>query len=460
MIRALYSLLMWLAQPLMRRRLARRAVAEPGYAHAIDERLGHYTQPKQSGALWIHAVSLGEARAAAILIKALREKETGLRLLLTTGTATGRAESATLLRDGDALVWQPWDTPGAVRRFLAHFQPRMGVLLETEVWPNMAALCKQQGVPLVLANARLSEKSFNEALRLAWLARPAYAALTAVYAQTEAHAERLRALGANVQGVFGNLKFDATPDAAQLTQGRAWRADLARPVLMFASSREGEEKALLKLLLGRKVANAGMDRSSIAINSGANENLETNSKPPIQWLIVPRHPQRFDAVAALIAEYGFKVSRRSTWAGDPPKAGIDNDTATHAGTGTATDHDIDARTIWLGDSLGEMALYYGLADAALLGGSFEPLGGQNLIEAAACACPIIMGPHTFNFAEAAEQAQRCGAALHAQGLADAVGMASRLVGDSNEMAKAKGAAASFVAQHRGATQRTARALRI
>ena len=246
MVRALYSFLTWLIQPLLRRKLARRAVAEPGYAVAVEERFGHYTVPPDQGRVWIHAVSLGETRAAAILLARLREQIPGLRLLLTNGTATGRAEGEKLLRPGDVQVWQPWDTQGAVARFLDQFRPRIGILMETEVWPNLTAACAARGVPLVLANARLNERSFVKALRLDWLARPAYRALAAVWAQTQGDAARLRALGAPVQGVFGNLKFDATPDPMQREQGRAWRAGVGRPVILLASSREGEEELFLK----------------------------------------------------------------------------------------------------------------------------------------------------------------------------------------------------------------------
>mgnify|MGYP001007058358 FL=1 len=189
MIRALYSLLTWLAQPFLRRKLARRARAEPGYAVAVDERFGHYTVPADSGRLWIHAVSLGEARAAGILLEALRPAWPGLRLLLTHGTATGRALGARLLQDGDVQVWQPWDTPQAVARFLEHFKPHMGILMETEVWPNLIAGCASRGVPVALANARLNERSFRQAQRLAALARPAYGALAAVWARAVSRPE-------------------------------------------------------------------------------------------------------------------------------------------------------------------------------------------------------------------------------------------------------------------------------
>jgi 3-deoxy-D-manno-octulosonic-acid transferase len=212
MMRSLYSLVVIGAQPFLRRKLRRRGRAEPGYLHAIDERFGRYEQPAEPGAVWIHAVSLGETRAAGILIEALRRLEPGVRILLTHGTATGRAEGERWLRPGDAQAWLPWDTPGAVRRFLLHFQPAAGVLMETEVWPNLVAAAKAQGLPLVLANARLSEKSLAGTRRLARLSQPAYASLTAAWAQTEADARRLALAGATVKGEFGNLKFDAAPD--------------------------------------------------------------------------------------------------------------------------------------------------------------------------------------------------------------------------------------------------------
>eukprot|EP01036_Dinobryon_divergens_P001543 gene1543-2017_t len=232
--RALYSVVTWGAQPLLRRKLRRRAKAEPGYGVAIGERFGRYPAPIDSLMMhsssdplgrfvWIHAVSLGETRAAAILLAALREQLPGMRLLLTHGTATGRAEGEKLLLPGDVQVWQPWDTPGAVARFLRKFRPAIGILMETEVWPNLVAGCRKRGVPLVLANARLNAKSLRNAQRLAALARPAYSNLAAVWAQTDDDAQRLRAIGARVAGVFGNLKFDVVPDAAQLAQGRSWR---------------------------------------------------------------------------------------------------------------------------------------------------------------------------------------------------------------------------------------------
>jgi len=416
MLRFLYSLLMKVMQPLLRRKLALRGQHEPGYLLAVEERFGHYAGaawPDDGLCLWLHAVSLGETRAAAELLARLRQQLPTMRLLLTHGTATGRAEGLTLLQAGDAQVWQPWDAPDAVQRFLAHFKPRIGILMETEVWPNLSALCAQRGVPLVLANARLSEKSLRQALRLAWLAKPTYRQLAAVWAQTQGDATRLQQLGAPVQGVFGNLKFDAAPNAAQLSQGQAWRANQARPVVMLASSREGEEAQLLALLQSQRAT--------------ALQNF--------QWLIVPRHPQRFDEVARLIQSCGLSLSRRSQWSDRPMPA-----------------------EVWLGDSLGEMALYYGLSQAALLGGSFEPLGGQNLIEAAACACPVFMGPHTFNFKEAAELAQASGAATRVDNLAQALAAVARMLQSPDEQVDMTRAAVEFSRAHRGAVDRTVAAI--
>ena len=429
MIRALYSSLMWLAQPFLRRKLARRGQAEPGYRVAVEERFGRYSAEAPQGLVWLHAVSLGETRAAAILLDEWRAREPGLRVLLTHGTATGRAEGERLLRPGDVQAWLPWDTPGAVQRFLRQFRPRLGVLMETEVWPNLVAQCRAHGVPLVLANARLSDKSLRQSLRLAPLSRPAYAGLTAVWAQTQADAQRLRELGAPVQGVFGNLKFDATPDAAQLAQGRAWRAAGGRPVVVFASSREGEEAEFLSVLKQKWPATR-VETAQGAIKTIAGE-VDARA---VQWLIVPRHPQRFDEVAALVQAQGFSLSRRSARADAPAPADV-----------------------WLGDSLGEMALYYGLAHVALLGGSFAPLGGQNLIEAAACGCPVVMGPHTFNFAEAAALAEAAGAAVRTPDLAQAVDQALALA-QGPQQAAATGKAAAFALAHRGAAGQTVAAL--
>ncbi|HVL43617.1 MAG TPA: 3-deoxy-D-manno-octulosonic acid transferase [Acidovorax sp.] len=445
--RALYSLLTWCAQPLLRHKLRRRAVAEPGYAHAVGERFGRYPPPIDSliphsstdplgRFVWVHAVSLGETRAAAILLAQLREQLPGMRLLLTHGTATGRAEGEKLLLPGDVQVWQPWDTPGAVSRFLRKFRPAIGILMETEVWPNLVAGCRQRRIPLVLANARFNETSLRKAQRLSALARPAYGGLTAVWAQTQEDATRLAAIGAPVRGVLGNLKFDVVPDAQLLERGREWRARTGRPVVLLASSREGEEALWLEQIqkIRKKMPQAPVDKASDAMNNEAS-GTDLPDLPTVQWLIVPRHPQRFEEVSQLLQRAGLSVSRRSAWAAAPVAADV-----------------------WLGDSIGEMALYYGLADVALLGGSFAPLGGQNLIEATACGCPVVLGPHTFNFAEAAELACAAGAAQRVPDLSQGMAQAAALAGDARAHQEASERATRFAATHRGAAQATARAI--
>ena len=431
MLLRLYGWVMTLLIPLLRRKLARRAVTEPGYGEAVEERFGGYSMAPLVGGkvVWVHAVSLGETRAVAALVQALRREIPSMRLLLTHGTATGREAGKALLQTGDVQVWQPWDCPLAVQRFVEQFRPRIGLLVETEVWPLLTAECKKQGVPLCLVNARLSDKSLRQAKRLGPLARQAYSSLAAVWAQSEMDAQRLRQLGAPVAGVMGNFKFDVQPSSIQLGQGRAWRHALGRPVVMLASAREGEE-AMLAEILKRNEAQALVLTAQPASKTIA---------PAVQWLIVPRHPQRFDEVETLLRKAGLSVARRSQWPSDPGEP-------------------LPQADVWLGDSLGEMALYYGLSDVVLLGGSFAPLGGQNLIEAAACECPVLMGPHVFNFAEASELALEAGAAWSAANMDVAVGKALQLVEAPASLAQARAAALDMALAHRGATERTCAAV--
>lgn len=408
--RTLWSWLLRAALPLVFARLWWRGRREPGYRTAWGERLGHGAPAKAGGAIWIHAVSLGETHAAAALVDALREMRPDVRLLLTHGTATGREAGTALLREGDVQCWLPYDTPGATRRFLRSQRPAVGVLMETEVWPNLIHQATMAGVPTVLANARLSERSARKGRRLAALLHPAVAALDLVLAQTDADAERLRAAGARRVEVCGNLKFDMTPPPERVAQGRAWRAGAARPVVMMASSREGEEAPLLQAW-SRLVA------------------------PRPLLLIVPRHPQRFDAVAELVRAKGLGLARRSAFDAEGARLPAEAD-------------------VWLGDSMGEMPAYFGAADVALLGGSFAELGGQNLIEAAACGCPVVMGPHTFNFEQAATQALAAGAAVRVASIDDGVAQAAAIATDAAREAWSQRALA-FAAHHRGAARRMA-----
>jgi 3-deoxy-D-manno-octulosonic-acid transferase len=415
--RSAYSLLLRLATPVYLARLWWRGAREPVYREHLGQRLGFGGAADGPGRLWLHAVSLGETRAAAPLIEQLREQRPGLRLLLTHGTATGRDAGQALLQPGDAQAWLPYDTPGAVRRFLRQHRPAMGVLMETEVWPNLLHEAHAAGVPLVLANARLSERSAAKGRRLAALMHPAMACFTQVLAQTEADAARLRDSGAQQVQVLGNLKFDMTPKPELLALGQAWGRAAGRPVVLAAVTREGEEAPLLQAWRALPAPR------------------------PLLW-VVPRHPQRFDEVAALVAQAGFTLSRRSAWASNTPSSA-----------------DAEAE-VWLGDTLGEMPAFYAAAGVALLGGSFAPLGGQNLIEAAACGCPVVMGPHTFNFAQAAELALAAGAAVRVEGIEPGVARAVAIARGQDRGARAESQdwpsdALAFAAAHRGSAQRMA-----
>lgn len=417
--RAAYALLLRLATPVYLLRLWWRGRREPGYREHLAERLGVFDGPPVAGRLWLHAVSLGETRAAAPLIEALRAQRPGLQLLLTHGTATGREAGRALLREGDAQAWLPYDTPGAVRRFLKRHQPVGGVVMETEVWPDLLAEAHARRLPMVLANARLSERSRRKGERLRALMHPALARFTQVLAQTEADAQRLRASGAARVQVLGNLKFDMAPRPELLARGKAWRQALGRPVVLAAVTREGEEGPLLRAFADRI---AGLPQ------------------PPL-LLLVPRHPQRFDEVAVGIAAAGFVLARRSQWGERPDEAALQAD-------------------VWLGDSLGEMPLYYAAADVALLGGSFAPLGGQNLIEAAACGCPLVMGPHTFNFADAAELSIAAGAAERVADIEAGVARALQIAAEAGQASHRQQVerALAFAGEHRGAAERMAQAV--
>ncbi len=410
--RAAYSSLLRLATPLYLARLWWRGRREPGYRVAIGERLGSGKGRAHPAGLWIHAVSLGETRAAAALVDALRAAEPGLRLLLTHGTATGRTAGAPMLRPGDHQAWLPYDTPGAVRRFLKRHKPGLGVLMETEVWPNLLHEAARAGVTMVLANARLSERSAVKGKRMAALLHPAGQKLALALAQSEADARRLHHAGVPRVEVCGNLKYDLRPDADHLAQGQAWRARMQRPVVVAANTREGEEADLLDAWLALPV-------------------------PRPLLLLVPRHPQRFDVAAALVTAKGLTLTRRSAWGAEGP---------------STDDADAD---VWLGDSLGEMALYYGLADLGLQGGSFRPFGAHNFIEAAACGCPMLLGPSVFNFTEAAQQALSAGAAWQVVSWAEAMQRMQVLLADEPALLKAVQSARAFAALHRGAAVRMA-----
>ncbi|MDR2111933.1 MAG: lipid IV(A) 3-deoxy-D-manno-octulosonic acid transferase, partial [Candidatus Accumulibacter sp.] len=412
MIRLAYSLLFYLAQPLIWLRLAWRARRQPGYLRHLGERYGFYPGRPPAPLIWLHSVSVGETRAAEPLIEALLAEYPEHSLLLTHMTPTGRAAGAELIgKHGTRLsqAYLPYDLPDACARFLDHFKPRAGLLMETEIWPNLITAARARGLPVLLVNARLSAKSQRGYRRfpLPPLIRPAVQKLAAVAAQTPSDAARLESIGAWNTRVTGNLKFDVTPDPEKLRLGADWRQALGkRPVWLAASTREGEEALILDALA----------------RLGPSDGL---------LLLVPRHPQRFGEVAAMIEERGLSFRRRSSERLPAPET-----------------------RVWLGDSMGEMPAYFTAADIALIGGTLLPFGGQNLIEAAACGCPVLAGPHTYNFAQATEDALACGAARRVADAGDAARTARELLADRAALAAMRQAALEFSRTHRGATART------
>ena len=412
MARFFYNLALLLLLPYVWLHLFLRSRKQPEYLAHVGERFGRYPSPQPSprggeGVIWLHAVSVGETRAAAPIVAALKARHPGHRLLLTHMTPTGRRTSEELFGDGVERVYLPYDYPFAVRRFLAHFRPAVGVILETELWPNLVAECRAQGIPLLLVSARLSEKSARRYARLPHLTRGALQGLAAIAAQTEQDAARLRALGAPKVEVLGNVKFDLLPPPQQLALGETLRQRMGpRPVLLAASTREGEEALLFAALARRPLGGALL-------------------------VVVPRHPQRFDEVAALAASHGFAVQRRSEAA--PVAAGTQ---------------------VLIGDSMGELYAYYAACDVAFVGGSLLDYGCQNLIEPCAVGRPVLIGRSTYNFSHAAEQALACGAARQAGTADELLEEADALLCDEAARRRMGEAGRAFAARHRGATART------
>lgn len=410
-LRTLYTAIWYLAAPLILLRLAWRARRQPEYLQHLGERVGRYRTRMAGPVIWLHAVSVGETRACAPLLHALLEAHPDYSVLLTHMTPTGRATAAELfgeLAPRVQSVYLPYDVPWAIRRFLRHFHPRIGILMETELWPNLIERCRRSNTPLTMVNARLSERSARGYGRIGSLARNAFARLSAIGAQTEGDSRRMAELGARNLLVTGNIKFDIAPPAEMLALGTSFRNRFGpqRQVLVAASTREGEEGPLL-------------------------EAFARLCAPDVLLILVPRHPQRFDDVARLVKRTGLKVQRRSL---DVPVMA-------------------DTR-VWLGDSMGEMYAYYSAADVALIGGSWEKLGGQNPIEATAVGCPVIVGPHTFNFSAVCNQAIEAGAAVRADNIEDGLHRALEIL-HSPALRKTMGdAGRDFAQSHRGATART------
>src|SRR6266571_2727100 len=394
MWRAAYRLLLWFAFPFVLARLWWRGRYEPAYRQNIAERFGFYPATPARPVIWLHAVSVGETRAAEPLLHALRSRHPDCDLLITQMTATGREAAQQLFGGASLVAWLPYDYPSAVRRFLRSFRPRLGILMETEIWFHLVGECRRSGVPLLLANARMSAKSARGYAAVAPLVRTALGGLSAVAAQTTEDAERLRSLGARDVEVTGNLKFDADPGARSESLAAQFRHRFGSRAVLLAAM---EQNALGDALL----------------------------------VIVPRHPQRFDTVAQLLASRGLKFIRRSM------NAALDADC-----------------NIVLGDSMGEMAAYYRACDLAFVGGSLLSYGGQNLIEACAAGVPVLIGPYTYNFAQAAESAVAAGAAVRVSTAEEVIRVARSILRDAGLRERMGKAGVAFCAAHRGATDRT------
>jgi 3-deoxy-D-manno-octulosonic-acid transferase len=423
------------------------------------ERFGAYPQPWDGEApVWVHAVSLGETRAAHSLIVGLLAR--GDRVLLTHTTATGRAEGARLFSPEIASgqlrqQWLPYDFPGATRKFFQHFRPRLGILIEREVWPNLIAQAHRARIPMILASARFSEQALGHVRQIdrifGSLMRNSYAALDLVLAQHNEDATRLYSLGVKNIVVVGNLKFDVVLPVVAVDAGRAWRARLARPIISIASTREGEDAMFVQALSTQNAVDQVNALHGGSLYAGSqHEDVRQLDPQPVAsplvgtplFLLIPRHPQRFDEAAALLEQAGIRFVRWSVIRHD-----------VHANT------ELLQAQVVLCDTLGEMPFFYAASDVAIVAGSFAPLGGQNLIEACAVGTPVIVGPHTRNFAEAVQGAVQAGAAIQ---LAEsesidpalrAVVTAISWLQDEDGIAVRSRAASSWVAQHTGATAR-------
>lgn len=410
--RGLYTCVLYVLLPYIFLRLAWRARKQPEYLKHLGERFGCYPQRTAQPLIWLHAVSVGETRATVNLVAQLRARYPEQQILLTHTTPTGRATSEQLYGNEVLRAYLPYDYPFAVRKFLRHFQPQLGILMETEIWFNLIAEAEKQHVPLLLLNARMSEKSARGYARFSTLTHAALDRVTAIAAQSTNDAIRINALGARDVSVMGNLKFDIQPPTAQLQLGAALRQQFGaqRPIMLLASTREGEEALLLDAYQQQP----------------ANTTL---------LVIVPRHPQRFAEVGNMLSQRGLRYQRRS------------NNQRVAA----------DVQVV-LGDSMGEMFAYYAAADLAFIGGSLLPFGGQNLIEAAAVGTPVLIGEHTFNFADASRLAVATGAALRVRDATELFRTAQALLSDAAIRATMREQALQFVAHHQGATDKAMRVI--
>ena len=421
-----YQLLWHLLLPLAFVRLAWRARHSFAYLHHIPERLGFgYDKPITRGSIWIHAVSVGETRAAQPLIESyLARGETILLTHMTlNGRRTGKQLFAKQIASGQIRqVYLPYDLCWSVEHFLNSFKPKLGLFMETEAWPTVVFRCAEIGLPLFLVNARLSERSARRVSRFGKAGRSLFQAFAGILAQTDFDAERYRSLGVKNIRIVGNLKFDVPLDVKLVEQGKVWQKELhdsRRLMVCAASTRDGEEEIILK---------AWKDLL-----------LSHSFEPTPLLCLVPRHPERFTEVADAIHAAGLKFRRRSEWSGTPRDC-----------------HSLD---IVLGDSMGEMPMYYSAADLVVMGGSLLPFGGQNLIEACAAGCPVLLGAHTFNFQQASLDAIQVGAAKRIEGdllPGESIALMETLKAlllSLTELGRMSDAAKAYSIEHQGATQR-------
>ena len=408
LMRFLYSLFLCLLLPTIFIRLLWRARKQPEYLNQIGERFGFYTHRCNKPVIWLHAVSVGETRAAQSVISRLQTDYPNHQILLTCTTPTGRATNEQLYGNSVVRAYLPYDYPFAVTLFLRHFKPQLGILMETEVWFNLIYTCHQLNTPLLLLNARMSEKSARGYARFAQLTSTALTSLTSISAQTSEDVSRLTQLGAKNVSVMGNLKFDIDPPMTMLNLGKHFREQfgVTRKIFLAASTREGEESLLL-------------------------DSLQILGFINVLLVIVPRHPQRFADVAQLLEQRNIPYQRRSE---NQPISEITQ--------------------VVLGDSMGEMFAYYTAADIAFIGGSLLPYGGQNLIEACAVGTPVIIGSHTYNFAEVTRLAITSGAAIQVKNADELVATLQKLFNDPIRLSNMHRQGLGFVQLHRGATEKT------
>jgi len=437
MQRAIYTLVLYLLAPLVWMWMGHRARKAGGMWGILSRARfggvdGSTPDPFVLAPVWVHAVSLGETRAAQPLISDLLQQ--GHSILLTHTTATGRAEGARLFAEAIASgqlrqTWLPYDFPGSTRRFLGRYKPCCGLLIEREVWPNLIEQARVQGIRMALVSARFSASSLRQAKWMGAVLRNALASLDLVLAQTHEDAQRLTEAGARHVSVTGNVKFDLELPAHQRSEGQAWHRALGRPVIAIASTREGEDDLFVQAIRALRHR---------IVPEGSHTVTQDDASP--LYIVIPRHPHRFDEIEQQLHTAGLTYIRRS-----------------HI-QGAITPAVAQQLDVVVGDSLGEMAFYYAIADVAIVAGSFLPFGGQNLIEACASGIPVIVGPHTFNFKQAATDAIAAGGVIRAADISQALDIACGLLRDPPSRLAMGQAASEWAVAHAGATKRTLQVL--